>query len=179
MRINLLCRPIAHSRHVKLSLLYTNSGVLSGKCKCVDQITWMIGLEYSMAKGFASITWCIGRRNYRFSQLLLIPPNGEISLSSTRKITPRHCTLTLTPSPSSTVSYSITAASSLLYTTMLRTSITRALRPIRQTPALTRFYHEKVIDHYERPRNVGSLPKNDIDVGTGLYFPCPLCLFDP
>ena len=28
---------------------------------------------------------------------------------------------------------------------------------------------EKVIDHYERPRNVGSLPKNDIDVGTGLY----------
>ena len=92
--------------------------------------------------------------------------------------TPRHCTLTLTPSPSSTVSYSITVSTSLLYTTMLRTSITRALRPIRQTPALTRFYHEKVIDHYERPRNVGSLPKNDIDVGTGLYFPCPPCLFD-
>ena len=56
---------------------------------------------------------------------------------------------------------------------MLRTSITRAIRPIRQTPALTRFYHEKVIDHYERPRNVGSLPKNDIDVGTGLYVPIP------
>jgi len=31
-----------------------------------------------------------------------------------------------------------------------------------------RGYHEKVISHYERPRNVGSLPKNDVDVGTGL-----------
>jgi len=51
---------------------------------------------------------------------------------------------------------------------MLRTSALRAIRPLRSTPALTRFYHEKVIDHYERPRNVGSMPKNDIDVGTGL-----------
>ncbi|GJJ07512.1 iron-binding protein [Clathrus columnatus] len=31
-----------------------------------------------------------------------------------------------------------------------------------------RLYHEKVISHYEQPRNVGSLPKTDIDVGTGL-----------
>ena len=52
---------------------------------------------------------------------------------------------------------------------MLRATVLRATRPLRQTPALTRLYHQKVIDHYERPRNVGSLPKNDIDVGTGLY----------
>ncbi|XP_012277645.1 uncharacterized protein LOC105698189 [Orussus abietinus] len=29
-------------------------------------------------------------------------------------------------------------------------------------------YHPKVLDHYENPRNVGSLDKNDSQVGTGL-----------
>ncbi|KAI8328949.1 iron sulfur cluster assembly protein 1 [Blakeslea trispora] len=56
---------------------------------------------------------------------------------------------------------------------MLRTTLntlnksTRLIqRPLTATG--TRFYHEKVIDHYERPRNVGSFPKTDTDVGTGL-----------
>merc|ERR1712002_1384779 len=32
----------------------------------------------------------------------------------------------------------------------------------------TAYYHKNVIDHYENPRNVGSLNKNDENVGTGL-----------
>ncbi len=29
-------------------------------------------------------------------------------------------------------------------------------------------YSEKVLDHYENPRNVGTLDKNSLDVGTGM-----------
>ncbi|XP_030075453.1 iron-sulfur cluster assembly enzyme ISCU [Microcaecilia unicolor] len=38
----------------------------------------------------------------------------------------------------------------------------------RLFPELTESYHKKVVDHYENPRNVGSLNKDDKNVGTGL-----------
>ncbi|KAI8576439.1 hypothetical protein K450DRAFT_192569 [Umbelopsis ramanniana AG] len=54
----------------------------------------------------------------------------------------------------------------MLRSTLLKNS------PIKRTftPSLAavRPYHQKVIDHYERPRNVGTLDKKDKSVGTGL-----------
>jgi Fe-S cluster assembly scaffold IscU len=47
-----------------------------------------------------------------------------------------------------------------------RSLITRSLINTQQTSVSC--YHEKVIDHYEKPRNVGSFKKTDQDVGTGL-----------
>jgi len=51
--------------------------------------------------------------------------------------------------------------------TILAASRPQVARAVAR-PVAARGYHEKVISHYEKPRNVGSLPKNDIDVGTGL-----------
>jgi Fe-S cluster assembly scaffold IscU len=44
----------------------------------------------------------------------------------------------------------------------------RNLRAGAAAAATRRAYHESVLDHYENPRNVGSLDKNDKNVGTGL-----------
>ena len=44
-----------------------------------------------------------------------------------------------------------------------------ALRRLRlHRLPLARAYHEKIIDHYENPRNVGTLDKSKKTVGTGL-----------
>mmetsp|Transcript_4283 Transcript_4283/g.3120 ORF Transcript_4283/g.3120 Transcript_4283/m.3120 type:complete len:157 (-) Transcript_4283:172-642(-) len=46
---------------------------------------------------------------------------------------------------------------------------TVASKTLSQLSGLTRrTYHEIIIDHYENPRNVGSLDKNKSNVGTGL-----------
>jgi iron-sulfur cluster assembly enzyme ISCU, mitochondrial len=47
-------------------------------------------------------------------------------------------------------------------------SFARTVAPLAQQPAARRSYHEKVLDHYNNPRNVGSMAKNEQDVGTGL-----------
>jgi len=42
----------------------------------------------------------------------------------------------------------------------------------------TRGYHQIIVDHYENPRNVGSLDKSKMNVGTGLLSPNHLFLFE-
>ncbi|MCD7457053.1 iron-binding protein [Datura stramonium] len=55
---------------------------------------------------------------------------------------------------------------------MLRRVGNRILGLGRRSPAtrgvLPRQYHERVVDHYNNPRNVGSFDKNDPTVGTSL-----------
>jgi len=53
---------------------------------------------------------------------------------------------------------------------MALTSFSRQLKALNlMRPVIaSRLYHQNVIDHYENPRNVGSMDKKDLDVGTGL-----------
>ena len=44
----------------------------------------------------------------------------------------------------------------------------RTTKPALQHAIQQRSYHERVLDHYNNPRNVGSMQKNNADVGTGL-----------
>jgi hypothetical protein len=44
---------------------------------------------------------------------------------------------------------------------------TAAVRSVAKATPIRRGYHDIIIDHYENPRNVGSLDKNKTNVGTG------------
>ena len=39
---------------------------------------------------------------------------------------------------------------------------------MRDLPKLSRRYHQRVLDHYENPRNVGSFNSNDKNIGTAI-----------
>ena len=57
-----------------------------------------------------------------------------------------------------------------LCTSVLRTTISGVVRAGVVAPLVAaprRSYHPNVIEHYEKPQNVGSLDKNDPSVGTG------------
>lgn len=66
-------------------------------------------------------------------------------------------------------------ARSIASSTLLRAAAAAVRRPVAASVRMTllpaqqtRQYHPKVLDHYNNPRNVGSMNKNDMDVGTGL-----------
>ncbi|KAH7091185.1 NifU-like N terminal domain-containing protein [Paraphoma chrysanthemicola] len=68
------------------------------------------------------------------------------------------------------VAAAVPAQAGRVLCTAARPNIASPIRTAAPTLAATgrRQYHEKVLDHYNRPRNVGSMSKADADVGTGL-----------
>ena len=55
-----------------------------------------------------------------------------------------------------------------MFATLLKRTRPSSLAARSFIPRPTASYHENVIDHYENPRNVGSMDKKSANVGTGL-----------
>lgn len=75
-----------------------------------------------------------------------------------------------------------TIASSLSTNTLRPSLLRHTAAPLSRPAAIVsqrRGYHEKVLDHYSNPRNVGSMNKNDTDVGTGKSPGAPKITFLP
>jgi hypothetical protein len=72
-----------------------------------------------------------------------------------------------------TVSRSLSSNVSVVATRNSTTNgYNRNIECLAQLQQPKRRYHERVIDHYEKPRNVGSFDKADPNVGTGLVVSC-------
>ncbi|KAJ5907873.1 Iron sulfur cluster assembly protein 1 [Penicillium taxi] len=67
-----------------------------------------------------------------------------------------------------TVAPRVGLVASRAFAPLASVSVQPAQRLIQTPPTQRRSYHEKVLDHYNNPRNVGSFKKGDQDVGTGL-----------
>ncbi|KAJ3109778.1 iron-binding protein [Phlyctochytrium planicorne] len=74
----------------------------------------------------------------------------------------------LAASPSILVSSSSASSSSTIPTIAISSITVSSASSSHIFAAPRRGYHAKVIDHYENPRNVGSLKKDDPNVGTGI-----------
>ena len=55
--------------------------------------------------------------------------------------------------------------------------LSRIIRRNNFTNFLRRGYNENVVEHFKNPRNVGSFPKDDPNVGTGLVG-APACIHE-
>ncbi|KAL7499159.1 hypothetical protein ACHAWT_008864 [Skeletonema menzelii] len=73
----------------------------------------------------------------------------------------RHCIIMLATTTARTLRNTATRIM------MARGSAVTTAERLTQQPQ-RRNYHENIVEHYENPRNVGSLDKNSDDVGTGL-----------
>ncbi|KAK3380936.1 NifU-like N terminal domain-containing protein [Podospora didyma] len=107
--------------------------------------------------------------NHKYRPYLAI--TNAIQSIESDKISPSNYQRATHTTNAKMLSRSVRAASAgRLLAATLRPAVVPTFRQL--APAVTvaprRSYHEKVLDHYSRPRNVGTLDKTDSSVGEGL-----------